>query len=185
MQCGSCDGIFTDFIEPGKCPICSVPFQPKAPRVPAIPSITDVAGEWAGPMPTMPDPVANVEVKKKHQPMEYTPDNPPAPKRQSVDHQTSRLYWPFIIAMGKIAHYANTKYGSVEQYADGRLEGEKSPINHIAGHISDYVSRTPHDKFGTLEMQLAAIAYNAMMEFVYLRQGGGPTVPGDLYEEKK
>ena len=111
----------------------------------------------------------------------------PAPKvkRAPVDHQTSRLYWPFIILMGKIAHYANEKYGSVEQYADGRLEGEKSPINHIAGHIAEYVSRKPHDKFGNLEMQLAAIAYNAMMECVYLHQGGEPTVPSKLYDSVK
>lgn len=102
-------------------------------------------------------------------------------KRQPVDHQSARLYWPFIVLMGKIAHYANDKYGSVEQYADGRLEGEKSPINHIIGHISEYVQRKPHDKFGDLRMQLAAIAYNAMMECVYLDQGGEPTVPDHLY----
>jgi len=105
-------------------------------------------------------------------------------KRQPVDHQTHRLNWQFIILMGKIAHYAAEKYGSVEQYTDSRLEGEKSPINHIIGHIADYCARKPHDKFGDLKMQLAAIAYNAMMEFWYLEHGG-PTVPEGLYKEPK
>lgn len=83
--------------------------------------------------------------------------------------------------MAEIAHYADGKYGSVEQYTDGRLEGDKSPLNHIADHLRQYVTQRRHDKFGDLSHQLAAIAYNAMMEFYYL-QHGGPTVADTLYK---
>lgn len=137
-----------------------------------IPPVSpDVADKGPGDVPEVPAAVAEPMVAAE-----------PKVKRLPVDHMTANLYWPFIIMMGKIAMYAQTKYGAVEQYADGRLVGEKSPINHIAGHISEYVQRKPHDKFGNLQMQLAAIAYNAMMECVYLDQGGGPTVPSKLYD---
>lgn len=188
MRCANCYGVFNE-LQDGKCPICrGVKNAPTV--VPVIPSVEDVAGQGTDAVQQVPAPVASPDQVKKHQPFEYddakseAPPTPPAsaqPKRQPVDHMTANLYWPFIIMMGRIAKYAQDKYGSVEQYADGRLEGEKSPINHIAGHIAEYVRRKPHDRFGTLQMQLAAIAYNAMMECVYLDQGGGPTVPGKLY----
>ena len=183
MVCTTCNGVFAAS-EEGKCPIC------KRPLVPIIPSVDDVAVQRVDAVQQVPSAVAAADSVKKHQPLEYDdaemevspiPLALAQPKRQPVDHMTANLYWPFIIMMGKIAKYAQDKYGSVEQYADGRLEGEKSPINHITGHIAEYVQRKPHDRFGTLQMQLAAIAYNAMMECVYLDQGGGPTVPGKLY----
>lgn len=193
MVCAACDAVFSEFTQPGKCPVCREEFRPKAVVVPNIPSIADVAVQGASSVQQVPATVADanpVTTAKKHQPFEYDAGGIESaaafaltnkPKRQPVDHMTANLYWPFIIMMGRIAKYAQDKYGSVEQYADGRLEGEKSPINHIAGHIADYVQRKPHDKFGDLKMQLAAIAYNAMMECVYLDQGGGPTVPNKLY----
>lgn len=103
-------------------------------------------------------------------------------KRQPVDFNFESLNWDFIHAMAKIANYANTKYGSAVQYTNARLVGGNSPINHIVGHVREYSKRIPHDRFGNLEMQLAAIAYNAMMEFYYL-QNGGPTVPDEFYKE--
>lgn len=180
--------------------------------VPNIPSITDVANEGTSAVQQMSTPMGNpnevsifcgtcglafgkcecdmfTAVPTQSDPVvpiqsDPVPPQTPKVKRVPVDHQTSRLYWPFIILMGKIAHYANEKYGSVEQYADGRLEGEKSPINHIAGHIAEYVSRKPHDKWpDDPRMHLAAIAYNAMMEALYYEQGG-PTVPDSLYKKK-
>lgn len=170
--------------------------------VPIIPPVeSDVANQGTSNVQAVPVALVDADPVKKHQPFEYDSDQKPplrahdyadqvtgqisetpVVKRSPVDHMTANLYWPFIIMMGKIAMYAQMKYGSVEQYADGRLVGEKSPINHIAGHISEYVQRKPHDKFGNLQMQLAAIAYNAMMECVYLDQGGGPTVPSKLYD---
>jgi hypothetical protein len=48
-------------------------------------------------------------------------------------------------------------------------------------HVAAYVKREAHDKFGTLEHQLAAIAYNAAMEYYYLKNGG-PTVSDALYK---
>ena len=203
MVCAACNGVFSELGPNNTCPVCWETFKPKSVVVPAIPPIElNVADQGTGSVPTVSTPVANADtvisvVEERMaraiagEPVPELLGKPVAtygdvmgnrPKRQPVDHQTSRLYWPFIILMGKIAHYANEKYGSVEQYADGRLEGEKSPINHICGHIADYVARKPHDKFGNLQMQLAAIAYNAMMECVYVDQGGGPTVPSKLYD---
>lgn len=103
-------------------------------------------------------------------------------KRQPVDFNFESLNWDFIHLMAKIANYANTKYGSAVQYTNARLEGGNSPINHIVGHVREYSKRQVHDRFGNLEMQLAAIAYNAMMEYYYLHNGG-PTVPDQFYKE--
>ena len=141
--------------------------------VPLIPPVDDVAVARPDAVPEVPVSVAPADP--------IAVPEPKAAKRQPVDHQSHRLNWKFIRLMGKIAHYASEKYGSVEQYTDSRLEGEKSPMNHIIGHIEEYSSRKPHDKFGNLEMQLAAIAYNAMMEYWYLTHGG-PTIPEDLYK---
>lgn len=101
-------------------------------------------------------------------------------KRQPVSYDYEGLNWNFIKLMAEIANYACTKYGSAEQYTNGRLEGQRSPINHIAEHMRAYMAREQHDKFGDLDHQLAAIAYNAMMEFYYLHHGG-PTVPNAFY----
>lgn len=95
--------------------------------------------------------------------------------RVPVKYRWDGLNWEFLKTLAEIAHYAGEKYGSPEQYANGRLEGEKSPINHIYEHLRMYTAREPHDHFGDLKHQLAAIAYNAMMEAYYLEHGG-PTV---------
>jgi hypothetical protein len=103
------------------------------------------------------------------------------PVRQSVDFRFESLNWDFIMLMAKIASYAGEKYGTPEQYTKGRLEGEKSPVNHMVAHIRQYVRGDLHDYFGTREAQLAAIAYNAMMEYYYFLHGGS-TAPGVFYE---
>lgn len=158
--------------------------------LPLIPPVDDVAVARPDAVPEVPasvavaDPVTYEKLNRVYNECvakDATVSASKAAKRQPVDHQSHRLNWKFIRLMGKIAHYASEKYGSVEQYTDSRLEGEKSPMNHIVGHIEEYSSRKPHDKFGNLEMQLAAIAYNAMMEYWYLTHGG-PTIPEDLYK---
>ena len=100
--------------------------------------------------------------------------------RVKVNFDYEGLNWDFIKLLAEIASYARGKYGSIDQYADVYPKGEQSPLNHIAEHMRQYMARELHDKFGDLKHQLAAIAYNAMMEFYYLEHGG-PTVGDKLY----
>lgn len=97
--------------------------------------------------------------------------------RHPVDYRYDALNWDFIKAMAQIAKYADEKYGDAPQYVHTRLEKDASPMNHIAEHTREYLHGEVHDKFGNLEMQLAAIAYNAMMEFHYLRKFGPADTP--------
>ena len=105
-------------------------------------------------------------------------------KREPVNFDYEGLNWDFIKLQAEIAAHAKAKYGQIEQYANGRLEGEKSPLNHMAEHMRMYMAREEHDKFGTLKHQLAAVAYNASMEFYYLEHGG-PTVTDKLYRKEE
>jgi hypothetical protein len=102
-----------------------------------------------------------------------TVDHPPAEaKRVPVDYIYHQLNWDFIHGMATIAAYAATKYGSVQQYADSRLAGEKSPVNHMLRHMGQYITGENHDHFGNVESHLLAIAYNAMMEYYYYQRYG-------------
>jgi len=94
------------------------------------------------------------------------------PNRNPVMFRFDGLNWDFIKLLAEIAHYADNKYGSCEQYSTGTLDKEKSPVNHIAEHLRQYVTGAPHDHFGDRIYHLAAIAYNAMMEALYLRRFG-------------
>lgn len=104
--------------------------------------------------------------------------------RVPVNFNYAGLNWDFLKLLGEIAVYAADKYGSAEQYADIRPQGEQSPLNHIMEHARQYMARETHDKFVDLKYHLAAIAYNAMMEFYYLEHGG-PTNNPTLYEPKE
>lgn len=135
--------------------------------VPLIPPVDDVAV-------ARPDAVPEVHASVEVADPVVAPE-PKLAKRQPVDFQYHRLNWDFIKLMAQIANYADGKYGSVEQYTDSRLLGEKSPMNHIGEHVRQYLSREPHDHFKDHAYHLAAIAYNAMMEFYYLKHGGATT----------
>jgi hypothetical protein len=99
-------------------------------------------------------------------------DHPVEAKRVPVDYIYHQLNWDFIHGMAQIASYAHGKYGSVQQYADSRLAGEKSPVNHMAAHLKQYITGEKHDHFQTMEAHLLAIAYNAMMEYYYYQRYG-------------
>lgn len=103
--------------------------------------------------------------------------------REPLKHNFAGLNWEFLRVVAEICPYAAAKYGSVEQYADIRPEGEQSPLNHIFTHAGQYIAQTPHDKFGDVKYHLAAIAYNAMMEYYYLTHGG-PTTTDKLYRQE-
>src|SRR5690242_17478568 len=103
-------------------------------------------------------------------------------KRQKVDIQWHRLNWEFLRLLAEIAEYADHKYGETENYANGRAEKDKSPLNHIVEHYTQYITRKPYEHFdSSIKYHLGAIAYNAMMEF-YQLQNGGPTVSDKLYK---
>lgn len=93
-------------------------------------------------------------------------------KRVPVNYQWQALNWDFLRLLADIASYAAGKYGSAEQYVNARLEGEKSPVNHMYEHLRAFQAGELHDHFGTLEHQLAAVAYNAMIEYAYVRMYG-------------
>lgn len=101
-------------------------------------------------------------------------------KRNPVAYLWTGLNWNFLRLMAEIAHYADHKYGRCENYTDSDLVRDKSPVNHIAEHARQYMTGEPHDHFGGQEYHLAAIAYNAMMEFHYLLRRGNKT--SDVYK---
>jgi hypothetical protein len=93
-------------------------------------------------------------------------------KRHEVDFRFDALNWNFLKIMAQLAHFASIKYGKPEQYIGARLIEGRSPMNHIAEHMRQYMAGEAHDHFGDPAFHLAAIAYNAMMEFFYLRTFG-------------
>ena len=102
----------------------------------------------------------------------------PDVKRVPVDFNYTGLNWDFIHAMAQIPPYADEKYTSWSQYTHARLEGEKSPANHIIAHLRSYMHGVPYDKFdGDVGRHLVAIAYNAMMEWYYLKKFGHKVHP--------
>jgi hypothetical protein len=75
----------------------------------------------------------------------------------------------FLEALARIADYGAKKYGDFN-WQKSRLSGDKGPINHIYKHLKSYRLNEPYDhpEIGTDRgMHLAAIAFNALMEFYY------------------
>ncbi len=83
----------------------------------------------------------------------------------------------FLAAMNEIGQYGFQKYGDrsfQHRMANGdtsRGDMERTTpaaiTTHAAQHLTDYLAGLPHDHFGTKEHQLAAAAFNAMMEFYF------------------
>jgi len=85
----------------------------------------------------------------------------------------------FLEAMAKIAHYGAVKYGDFN-WQISRLTGNKGPVNHILKHIMSYQrgEAYDHSELGTgKEWHLAAIAFNAMMEFYWAIQERHEHIP--------
>lgn len=83
----------------------------------------------------------------------------------------------FLEAMNDIGRYGNEKYGEASFHARQK-QGDKSRggmdrnqpqtiAQHAADHFSMYQRGELHDRFFTRKHQLAAVAFNAMMEFYY------------------
>lgn len=83
----------------------------------------------------------------------------------------------FLDAMNDIGRYGFEKYGAESfqsrrasgDVSRGSLERNRSLViaDHAREHFSQYLSFIAHDHFHTDGHQLAAVAFNAMMEFVY------------------
>lgn len=101
------------------------------------------------------------------------PVDEPDVKRVPVDYRYDALNVDFIHMLAEIAAYADGKYGAAENYVDAELRGDKSPVNHMYEHLREYCKGSPYDHFeGSPARHLAAIAYNAMMEYHYFMRRG-------------
>jgi hypothetical protein len=82
----------------------------------------------------------------------------------------------FLLAMNDIGQYGYEKYGSVSFYAQAQRGDHRRPndrlstseiIKHAQIHGQEYSIGLQHDHFQTLTHQLAAMSFNAMMEYYY------------------
>lgn len=93
------------------------------------------------------------------------------------DKKYKFLVEKFLVAMNEIGQYGEEKYKAQSFYAralrDDRSRGIllRTRPEHIAAHASEhfemYLNDELHDHFNTLKHQLAAVAFNAMMEFYF------------------
>ena len=93
------------------------------------------------------------------------------------DPRLVHLLPEFLEAMDDIGRYGALKYGT-ESFQYRRLEGDRSRgelartkpeaiAQHAAAHFRMHLDGFPHDHFHTRRHQLAAVAFNAMMEFYF------------------
>ncbi len=86
--------------------------------------------------------------------------------RVPVKYDYAAIHPEFLKMLAEIGSYADAKYGSWSQYLKARLGGNAAPVNHIYEHLRSYQMLERYDHFeGDVRRHLAAIAYNAMMEF--------------------
>jgi hypothetical protein len=88
----------------------------------------------------------------------------------------------FLELMNDIGRYGMEKYGAESFHARAQT-GDRSRslkrtqkaeiMHHAREHTAMYENGILHDKFGTLDHQLAATAFNAMMEFYFSRYEQG------------
>lgn len=97
-----------------------------------------------------------------------------------ADMAYPHLIREFLQAMEDIGQHGHTKYGSIPgSFTNDRLNDirerriervEQSVIlNHTKDHVYAYKAGERHDHFHTRRHQLAAAAFNLMMEFYYAR----------------
>lgn len=107
-------------------------------------------------------------------------------QRRPVIYRYDLLDANFLKLIAEIAGHGSEVYDTevgVPNYTYSRLEGEKSPINHIYEHLRQYITGEGHDHFLSRSHHLAAIAYGASMEYFYLTHAGGPTVGTAVYRD--
>lgn len=93
------------------------------------------------------------------------------------DSRLDHLIPEFLQAMDDIGRYGSEKYG-VDSFQYRRLAGDRSRgslartkpqaiADHATIHFDMHLEGIPHDHFHTRRHQLAAVAFNAMMEFYF------------------
>lgn len=91
-------------------------------------------------------------------------------KRNITPVRYDVIYAEFLKVMGQIGHYGAETYGDLNWHKS-RLSGGKGPVNHMMKHLISYQKSEPYDhkEIGAdPKIHLAAVAFNAMMEFWYL-----------------
>ena len=89
--------------------------------------------------------------------------------RFPVDFRFDILDPEFILTLSKIGNHGAKKYGDFN-YQKSRLTGINGAVNHMYHHLHKYQTNKlyDHEDVGTeRKYHLAAIAFNAMMEFWY------------------
>ncbi len=93
---------------------------------------------------------------------------PKEAKRNPVNYRYDVLGPDFLHCMAEIGAYGAETYGDFNWHKS-RLDGEKGPVNHMYKHLGQYRRGEVYDHLnGDRKYHLAAIAFNAMMEFWYL-----------------
>ena len=90
-------------------------------------------------------------------------------KRNSVKYRYDVIAATFLQAMASIGRHGADKYGDYNWHAS-RLTGDKLPVNHIYKHLISYQMGETYDHADVgieRKYHLAAIAFNAMMEWWY------------------
>jgi len=77
----------------------------------------------------------------------------------------------FLGAMNDIGRYGHEKYGQLPRlrcdHADPARVTSAVIAEHAREHFEEYLYDIPHDHFNTKRHQLAAVAFNAMMEYYF------------------
>lgn len=93
-------------------------------------------------------------------------------KRDEKGYRFDILDPEFLRSLARIADFGARKYGEYNWHKS-RMVGHADPCNHILDHLTKYKLNKPFDH-ATLgehrKMHLAAIAFNAMMEYWYESQ---------------
>jgi hypothetical protein len=91
-----------------------------------------------------------------------------------LEKELPHLEPAFLDAINELGEHGARKHGENAfqvRRAQGRgREGfdrisTVAMMQHVKEHTDAYLAGAPHDHFGNLEMQLAAIAFNPMMEY--------------------
>lgn len=100
----------------------------------------------------------------------------------SADGLFPNLDMDFIKIMNALGEYGSQKHGD-QSFQARRIRGDSREgydrmktselARHAREHFDAYMRGEVHDHFGDLDFQLAAVAFNAMMEFYYLRKERG------------
>jgi len=75
----------------------------------------------------------------------------------------------FLALMNDIGRLGYEKYGDDIATFTARKPGARwestAVVKHVQEHLAAYLNGSPHDHFGTAKHQLAAAAFNCLLEF--------------------